>query len=46
MACLGMQEGRQAGRQREGGREGWTFTVAAVTVAAAACSATQPPEPR
>ena len=39
---------RVGGKEAEGGREteGRAFTVAAVTVAAAACSALQPPAPR
>ena len=38
--------GREGGRDREGGREGRAFTVTAVTVAAAACSAPQQPAQR
>ena len=43
-------DSQEGGREREGGRgrerEGRAFTVAAVTVAAAACSVQQPPAPR
>ena len=42
VGARGGWEGREGGREREGR----TFTVAAVTVAAAACSVPQPPAPR